>query len=57
MADPTRWNALVRRSGAASADTRFVIDLSTVDLPCPWCQAPTSETDPRCPSCGRRFGS
>lgn len=26
------------------------------DLPCPWCYAPTNETDARCPSCGRRFG-
>ncbi|MFO7547637.1 MAG: hypothetical protein R6X29_02020 [Acidimicrobiia bacterium] len=26
------------------------------DLPCPWCHAPTAEFDPRCPSCGRRFG-
>jgi hypothetical protein len=26
------------------------------DLPCPWCEAPTSEEDPLCPSCGRRFG-
>ncbi len=26
------------------------------DLPCPWCNAYTVENDPRCPSCGRRFG-
>jgi hypothetical protein len=26
------------------------------DLPCPWCQAATSETDIRCPSCHQRFG-
>ncbi len=26
------------------------------DLPCPWCLAPTREQDPRCPSCGQRFG-
>jgi hypothetical protein len=26
------------------------------DLPCPWCHGPTAESDPRCPSCGRRFG-
>ena len=26
------------------------------DLPCPWCQAATSDTDTRCPGCGRRFG-
>jgi hypothetical protein len=27
-----------------------------LDLPCPWCRAETSETDDRCPGCGRRFG-
>jgi hypothetical protein len=26
------------------------------DLPCPWCQAATSENDARCPSCHQRFG-
>ncbi len=26
------------------------------DLPCPWCLAPTLETDSRCPNCGQRFG-
>ena len=26
------------------------------DLPCPWCNAQTNEDDPRCPSCGQRFG-
>ncbi len=26
------------------------------DLPCPWCFAPTRETDRTCPSCARRFG-
>jgi hypothetical protein len=26
------------------------------DLPCPWCHADTTEGDPRCPTCGRRFG-
>ncbi len=26
------------------------------DLPCPWCYAPTEETDSRCRGCGRRFG-
>jgi len=26
------------------------------DLPCPWCNAQTREDDPRCPSCGQRFG-
>ena len=27
-----------------------------LDLPCPWCQTPTSEIDSACASCGRRFG-
>ncbi len=27
------------------------------DLPCPWCGAATTEDDPACPSCGRRFGA
>ncbi len=26
------------------------------DLPCPWCYAPTEETDARCSGCGRTFG-
>jgi len=26
------------------------------DLPCPWCYAPTEETDSRCTGCGRTFG-
>lgn len=26
------------------------------DLPCPWCYAPTDETDSRCGGCGRDFG-
>ena len=26
------------------------------DLPCPWCQAQTTESDAHCPSCGQRFG-
>ena len=26
------------------------------DLPCPWCQAATSENDMRCPDCHQRFG-
>jgi hypothetical protein len=31
--------------------------LETGDLPCPWCQSPTRETDRACPSCARAFGS
>jgi hypothetical protein len=29
---------------------------ATADLPCPWCFAPTRESDAECPSCQRRFG-
>lgn len=31
-------------------------DAIDLDLPCPWCQGPTSEIDAACGSCGRRFG-
>ncbi len=27
-----------------------------LDLPCPWCKAPTTEVDAVCFSCGHRFG-
>jgi hypothetical protein len=46
--EPIRDGLLIRRSAN--------IDLSGEDLPCPWCHADTTEGDPRCPSCGRRFG-
>lgn len=26
------------------------------DLPCPWCYAPTEESDSRCRGCGQAFG-
>ena len=26
------------------------------DLPCPWCQGATTESDAECPSCKRWFG-
>ena len=28
----------------------------TIDLPCPWCSAPTREVDDHCPSCAQPFG-
>lgn len=28
----------------------------TLDLPCPWCRAATSESDTECITCGQRFG-
>lgn len=33
-----------------------VADLTSGDLPCPWCRAETDEGDVRCGACGRRFG-
>lgn len=42
------------RSRIQDSSTTLNLD---VDLPCPWCFAPTSEQDRTCPSCGRRFGS
>ncbi len=32
------------------------LDEPVADLPCPWCQAPTAESDAYCPSCGQPFG-
>jgi len=32
-----------------------LIEEDFVDLPCPWCQAPTRETDTACPSCHEPF--
>jgi hypothetical protein len=43
------------RQSGRRGDT--LVDVRDVDLPCPWCHAPTAEDDPACPSCGRRFGS
>jgi hypothetical protein len=40
-------------SAATSESSRRVI---AADLPCPWCEAATAETDAVCPSCGQRFG-
>ena len=31
-------------------------DANPPDLPCPWCLAPTEESDVSCPSCGEHFG-
>lgn len=46
------------REGVYTVDPRLVVDLarSESDLPCPWCNAPTTEGDDRCPTCYRRFG-
>ena len=41
------------RSGAGYDD---LLEEDYVDLPCPWCQAPTREDDTTCPSCAHPFG-
>ena len=47
----------IRIPGVAhDASTAWAGDVPEDDLPCPWCHGATSEFDPRCPSCGRRFG-
>ncbi len=38
----------------ANDDADF--DEELVDLPCPWCEAQTRETDRACPSCHQAFG-
>ncbi len=42
----------LRSRGIEDAD----FDEELVDLPCPWCEAQTKETDSACPSCHRAFG-
>ncbi len=42
----------LRSRGIEDAD----FDEEFVDLPCPWCEAPTRETDSACPSCHQAFG-
>jgi len=42
----------LRSPGIEHAD----FDEEFVDLPCPWCEAPTRETDSACPSCDQAFG-
>jgi hypothetical protein len=53
---------LGRRQSAASTplaagrwSLRNFADQS-VDLPCPWCRAATTESDTHCPNCHQRFG-
>lgn len=41
------------------ADPSLAVDLRDErgdDLPCPWCYAPTIESDHGCRGCGRSFG-
>ena len=35
--------------------TRLIPEGDLLDLPCPWCQAQTSEEDDACPGCGTAF--
>ena len=50
--------ARVGRNEPYQVDPRLIVTTQDAegDLPCPWCQASTSESDQRCPSCGHRFG-
>ncbi len=34
-----------------------LLDADLVDLPCPWCRAPTREEDAACPSCHQEFAA
>ena len=47
-----------RANSATQTSGRLVLRESEegMDLPCPWCQAQTRESDDHCPSCGQRFG-
>lgn len=38
------------------ADEDVTMETGPDDLPCPWCYSQTTEGDPRCRSCGRKFG-
>lgn len=46
--------ATVGRSKQASLPVG--LDASEIDLPCPWCMGPTSDTDTACNTCGQHFG-
>jgi hypothetical protein len=49
----------VRGNERFKIDPRLVVsgrDERGDDLPCPWCYAPTEESDRRCRGCGRSFG-
>ena len=49
----------VRGNERFEIDRRLVVpvrDERDDDLPCPWCYAPTEESDSRCSGCGRSFG-
>jgi hypothetical protein len=49
----------VRGNERFKIDPRLVVserDERGDDLPCPWCYAPTDESDRRCSGCGQSFG-
>lgn len=61
----TAMTGLFALAKGAKSNERFDVDPPIVvraetdhreDLPCPWCYAPTDETDNRCRGCGREFG-
>ncbi len=45
-------------AGSTSNDTALDLQVSDgpADLPCPWCLAPTQESDAYCSACGQEFG-
>jgi hypothetical protein len=49
--------ALVIDRFRQTLDDERSFDEDVVDLPCPWCQAPTHEEDTACPSCAHPFGT
>ena len=48
--------ALVIGRIRGAADRDIGSEEEFVDLPCPWCQAPTTESDAACPACAQPFG-
>ena len=56
----SRYAVAIPKSVVISADGfddfPHASEYESPDLPCPWCRAATREDDPRCPSCGQRFG-
>ncbi|MDX1468303.1 MAG: hypothetical protein R3258_03080 [Acidimicrobiia bacterium] len=53
IAKGIRGNQTFRTNPRITISTR---DERGDDLPCPWCYAPTEETDASCGGCGRAFG-
>lgn len=51
-----RGNRLYQTSDVNPSLLSIFTERRGEDLPCPWCYAPTDETDTRCRGCGRKFG-